>query len=264
MSFSGLLNAVFRNALPLVLAAALGCAAQAQDKPPVIRVAVEGAYPPFNYMDSNNQLQGFEVDLLKALCDAMHTTCMPVQHDWDGIIRGLLSHEYDAIMSSLEVNERRENRIAFSHPYYRVPVVFIGSQDSTVKAITPEVLAGLRIGTTERSKHAVYLEKYFKNAQVRLYTTLEEADLDLLTDRLDLVLGDRFALSKFLESREGACCRLIAEVPQDPPYSYQTYGIGLRKEDEALRNAFDKALDAIIADGTYERIRAAYFSFDIR
>jgi polar amino acid transport system substrate-binding protein len=237
--------------------------AHAQETPP-IRVAIEGAYPPFNYIDQNNELQGFEVDLLKALCDAMKASCMPTTHEWDGIIRGLVNRDYDAIMSSLEITERRRNRIAFSQPYYRVPVAFIGPAGSDVKEISPQALAGLTIGTTDKSQQAAYLEKFFKDSEIKLYGKLEEANLDLLTERLDLVLGDKFGLTKFLESREGACCRLIADVPPETGFQFQTYGIGLRKEDTQLKERFDAALRQIVADGTYDRIRAKYFPFDIK
>ena len=56
---------------------------------PPIRIAVEGAYPPFNFIDPDNELQGFEVDLLKSLCEVMKAECELVQHEWDGIIQGL-------------------------------------------------------------------------------------------------------------------------------------------------------------------------------
>jgi polar amino acid transport system substrate-binding protein len=69
---------------------------------------------------------------------------------------------------------------------------------------------------------------------------------------------------KFIETGEGACCRIVADVPPEPPYHYQTYGIGLRKEDGALKAQFNSALQQIVADGTYDRIRARYFPFDIK
>jgi polar amino acid transport system substrate-binding protein len=230
---------------------------------PTIRVAVEGAYPPFNYIE-NNELQGFEVDLLKALCDVMHAQCTPVMHEWDGIVRGLINHEYDAIMSSLEITDRRKKRIAFSQRYYRIPPALIGQKDSEVVRPTPEALAGKTIGTADRSEHVRYLEDLYKGAEIRTYAKIEEANLDLLTGRLDFVLGDKLSLSRFLESREGSCCRFIADVPVDPNYHGQGYGIGLRKEDVDLKARFDKAIEQIMADGTYDRIRAKYFSFDIK
>ena len=234
-------------------------------EPLPIRVAVEGAYPPFNYIDQNNDLQGFEVDLLKALCEAMRTRCQTVAHEWDGIIRGLLNHEYDAIMSSLEILERRQKRIAFTAPYYRVPVAFLGPSDLVMNAVTPDKAAGLRIGTNDRDEQVEYLQAHYRKSEIRRYSKLEEANLDLMADRLDLVLGDRFGLAKFLETREGAaCCRIVADVPADPPFRYQTYGIGVRLDDKPLLERFDAALRQVVADGTYDRIRAKYFPFDIK
>ena len=100
------------------LGSALSAAQEAPPaQKPVIRVAIVGAYPPFNFIDQNNELQGFEVDLLNRLCEVMATECVLVQHEWDGIIKGLLNREYDAIMSSLEITERRPRRIAYSDPY---------------------------------------------------------------------------------------------------------------------------------------------------
>ncbi|MDF2813735.1 MAG: amino acid transporter, partial [Microvirga sp.] len=245
--------------------AALPAGAQgAAPKPAPIRIAVEGAYPPFNFIDQNNELQGFEVDLAKALCEQMAAECTLVQHEWDGIVKGLLNREYDAIMSSLEILERRQKRLAFSEPYYRIPAIFIAPKDSEIKALTPEGLAGLKIGATIRSDHADYLEQYYRESEIALYGSPVEATLDLLVGRIDAVFGDKRTLLKFLESREGECCRILGTAPDEPAYSRQFYGVGLRKEDADLKRRFDNALSALQADGTYDRIRAKYFSFDIK
>jgi polar amino acid transport system substrate-binding protein len=228
-----------------------------------IRIAVEGAYPPFNYIEQN-ELQGFEVDLLKALCSVMEARCTFVSRDWDGIIGGLLKGEYDAIMSSLEITARREKRIAFSRRYYLVPAAFVAPKESVIDQVTPEALAGKRIGAVERSEQAAFMEKVYKQAELRFYGKLEEANLDLLAGRLDLVIGDKLALSNFLGTREGSCCRFVADVPADPAYFGRGYGVGLRKQDQELKAKFDRAIERVIADGTYDRIRTKYFRIDIK
>jgi polar amino acid transport system substrate-binding protein len=235
----------------------------AQDGPR-IRVAVEGAYPPFNYLDQNNELQGFEVDLLKALCKVMQAQCILVPREWDGIVRGLLDREYDAIMSSLEITERRAKRIAFSRSYYRMPAAFIGRKDTDIAQVTPEALRDKAVGTADRSEHAAFLKEVYPETRLQTYGKLDEANLDLLTERLDLVLGDKLSLFRFLASREGACCRLVADAPASQAHYGKGYGIGIRKEDEALKGSFDRAIETVIADGTYDRIRAGYFAFDIK
>jgi polar amino acid transport system substrate-binding protein len=231
---------------------------------PAIRVAVEGAYPPFNFIDANNELQGFEVDLLKRLCEVMNAECELVQHEWDGIIKGLVNREYDAIMSSLEITERRQRRIAFSDPYYRIPAVFIGSKDVPSGEVSPAALAGKKIGTIERSDHEIYLKTFYTDSEVILYAKADEANLDLLVGRVDAVFADELLLSKFLESREGGCCHILGHAPAEPAYRREAYGIGLRKEDEGLREGLNRAIAQVKADGTYDLIRAKYFSFDTK
>jgi polar amino acid transport system substrate-binding protein len=273
----GIVNALSLGRKLTILACLVGwtVSAMAQDpltprhreaaSKPVIRVAVEGAYPPFNFIDQNNELQGFEVDLLKALCDAMKAECVMTPHQWDGIIRGLVNGEYDAIMSSLEITERRQKRIAFSDPYYRLPAIFIGRKDTPAGQVSPQALADRRIGATDRSDHETYLKQFYKDSEIVLYARQDEANLDLLVERVDAVFGDKRSLTRFLESREGsACCHILGNAPADPPYRYQSYGVGLRREDEALRARFNAAISQVMADGTYDRIRAKYFSFDIK
>jgi polar amino acid transport system substrate-binding protein len=241
-------------------------ASPAQDRPPeapTIRIATEGAFPPFNYLE-NNEPQGFEIDLAKAFCEAMGATCTFVVHDWDGIIKGLLTTEYDAIMASMAITDRRKTRIAFSKRYYLIPPAFIGQKDTEIRDVSPAALAGRSIGTIEGSQHAAFLEARYPGADLRTYAKLEEANLDLLTGRIDLVLGDKLALSRFLNSKEGACCRAVGEPPPDPAFYGEGVAVGLRKEDKDLKERFNRAIERVMADGTYDRIRAKYFEFDTK
>ncbi|NCB59551.1 MAG: transporter substrate-binding domain-containing protein, partial [Gammaproteobacteria bacterium] len=48
-----------------------------------VRVAIEGAYPPFSSVDEKGQLQGFDVDITNALCEQMKVKCTIVKQDWD-------------------------------------------------------------------------------------------------------------------------------------------------------------------------------------
>ncbi|HEX8662570.1 MAG TPA: transporter substrate-binding domain-containing protein [Beijerinckiaceae bacterium] len=247
----------------LCLLALAGTGTGTAQEPRTIRIATEGAFPPFNYLEGNEP-QGFEIDLGKALCAAAKANCTFVVHEWDGMIKALLRGEYDAIMASVGITERRRARIAFSKPYYRIPASFVARKDGDVSAVAPAALAGKTVGTIDGSDHARFLEERYPDVQVRAFASLEEANLDLMAERLDLVLGDKLALIRFLDSREGACCRLVADAPFDSAFYHPGVGVGLRKEDIGLKALFDQALDTVIADGTYDRIRAKYFSFDIK
>lgn len=249
----------------LAVMAGLGLfgAASAQDRAPV-RIATEGARPPFNFVE-NGEPAGFEVDLARALCTAAGLTCTVVLHEWEGIIKGLLAKEYDAVMASMAINERRRARIAFTRPYYRMPAAFVGRRDGGPASLDPALLKGRTVGVAERSPYAQLLEQRYPELTVRTFDKVEDANLDLFTGRLDLVFGEKLELSRFVQGREGgACCRFVGHVPAGGPVLGEGIGIGLRKEDADLREALDRAIATVMADGTYDRIRAKYVPFDIK
>jgi len=256
---------VWRPVLAGFVGLALASAGALAEPPRQVLIATEGAFPPFNFLDGAGEPQGFEIDLGRALCEATAAQCTFVLHEWEGIVRALLAKEYDAIMSSLHITANRKARIAFSRPYYLVPPALIGRKDSDLNDASRASLAGRTIGTVADSHHAAFLEHAYKDATIRTFGKLEEANLDLFVGRLDLVLADKLALWRFLQSREGkSCCRFVADVPADPAFYGEGVAVGLRKEDGSLKDAFDKALAAIKANGVYDRIRAKYFAFDVK
>ena len=123
-----------------------------------LRIATEGAYPPFNYVEGTEPA-GFEIDLAKALCAKMSLPCTFVLHDWDGMYAGLREGRYDAIMSSMEITPERRTRYRFSRRYYRVPAALVGTKGGDESApVRPEDLAGRRVGIVHGSEFAGYLE----------------------------------------------------------------------------------------------------------
>ena len=228
-----------------------------------VRIASEGARPPYNYLD-HNKLAGFEIDLARALCVRMKVSCSFIAQDWDGLIPGLLAHRYDAIMSALEITDEARKKIDFTKPYVRMPSAFMTQKERATLDTSPAGLAGKTIGVESGGTHQAYVEDIYKQSDIRPYATLEEAILDLAEERLDTVIGDKDALTDFMKTRkEAQCCVLVADVPYDPAYFGDGIGIGIRIDDTALKAMFEKALDSCMADGTFARIRAKYFDYTI-
>lgn len=228
-----------------------------------LTIASEGARPPYNYFDGD-RLAGFEIDLGQDLCRRMGVTCTFVSQDWDGMIPGLLAHRYDAIMAAMEINDAREQRIAFSIPYVRMPSAFLVQKTTDLTSDSPEALADRRIGVEQGGTHQAFLAKVYLRSELKRYGSLADAILDLEAGRVDAAIGDKDAIVTFLETRRDArCCKILADVPRYPAYFGDGIGIGLRKGDVALKAAFDKALVACAADGTFARISGRYFSFPI-
>jgi lysine-arginine-ornithine-binding protein len=245
-------------AVTVVVLAAAG-AAQAQQVSK-IRIGTEGAYPPFNYITAGGELAGFDVDIARALCDKIQVECEFVTQDWDGIIPGLLAKRYDAIVASMSITEERQEVVDFTDRYYTNSLVFVAREDAGIEDLTPKALAGRTLGTQSATISAAHLEDNYSDSTIRLYPTQEEAYRDLAAGRLDAVLADFGVTYIWLEeSDEGQCCGFVGEAV----LSNDEIGIAVRKEDDELREAFNRALEEIRADGTYKQINDKYFEFSI-
>ncbi|CAN2535239.1 Putative+ABC+transporter+arginine-binding+protein+2 [Methylocapsa aurea] len=239
--------------------------APAAAEPLRLRIASEGARPPFNYLDANNQLAGFEIDLTREICRRIAADCVFVTQDWESLVSGLENRQYNLVVSAMEIDEERLRKIDFSKPYAHRPSALIAQRQSALASAEPKALQGARIGVVADGPQQAYAEDKFKESEVQRYATLEAAMLDLAEGRVDVVAEEKLAAVDFLrERKEGRCCRIVADLPPDAAYFGGGFGIGLRKGDAALKRAIDSALDAIVADGSYRAIRAKYFDFDIR
>lgn len=234
--------------------------ASAQEKKEIV-IASEGAYPPFNFMDSNNKLQGFDIDIANALCEKMQVKCTIVAQDWDGIIPALLAKKYDAIVASMTITEERKKQIDFTDRYYRTPLSVAVPKDSAIKDTTAASMKGKTVGAQSSTTQAIYAEDVYgkAGASAKLYPTQDEANADLANGRLDASVADKFVLVEWLKNAGKDCCKLLGDIEGTTSEA----GIAIRKEDKELKEKFNKAIKDIVADGTYKKIQAKYFEFDI-
>lgn len=244
------------------LALGLGAGAQAADWSKV-RIGTEGAYPPFNYTDNTGNLVGFDVDIAKALCAAMEVECTFVVQDWDGIIPGLLAKKYDAIIASMSITEERKKAVAFTDKYYNTPAMFVAPEGANID-ITKEGLAGKSVAVQRATIHENFLRDNFGDVvDVRAYATQDEANMDLVAGRVDLVLADSVALDDgFLSTDAGNGFAFTGPGFSDPRWFGDGVGIAIRKGDDELVEVFNKAIAKIRSDGTYKTINDSYFEFD--
>jgi polar amino acid transport system substrate-binding protein len=244
----------FASACAMVIAGVSGAQAE------VLKIATEGAYPPFNYVDSDNTLHGFDVDIANALCERMKVECNIVAQDWEGIIPALMAKKYDAVVASMIATDERKKKIAFTHHYYRTPLSIAVAKDSNITDAQTN-FKGRSIGAQSSSTQAIYAEEHYgpAGADVKFYPTLDEANSDLVSGRIDGVIADKFPLVAWAESTGKDCCKIIGDVNGTTADA----SIAVRQDDNALRERLNKALDEIVADGTYKKISSRYFAFDI-
>jgi lysine-arginine-ornithine-binding protein len=253
-----ILKLTFAAIAALVLAASVSSAEMKK-----LRIGTEGAYPPFNSYDTDKNLVGFDIDIAKALCEKMKADCEFVAQDWDGIIPALLANKYDAIIASMSITEERMKKVDFTSKYYNTPARFIAAKGAGIKDIGPDGLKGKVLGAQSSTTHSSYLEDIYKDAEIKLYKTQDEANLDLVSGRVDLVLADSIVLYEWMKTKDGACCEYVGDAVESEKHFGKGAGIALRKGEDELKGMLNKAIAEIIADGTYKTINDKYFPFSI-
>jgi polar amino acid transport system substrate-binding protein len=245
----------------LALAAGIG-AATAQDK--VIRIGTEGAYPPFNFIDQSGKLAGFDVDIGMALCEQMKAKCELVAQDWDGIIPALVAGKYDVIIASMFITEERKKVVSFTDPYYAAAMTHVVAKESGITEFTDAALAGKAVGAQSSTTQADYIQKTYPSADIRLYKTQDEANLDMANGRLDVMVGDAIPMLDWTtKTEDGKCCEMVGEPITDKAFVGDGVGMAVRQEDNELRENLNKALAEIIANGTYKAINDKYFTINV-
>ncbi|GGB87934.1 amino acid ABC transporter [Marinobacterium zhoushanense] len=229
-----------------------------------IRIGSEGAYPPFNYFNTDGELVGFDIDIGKALCEKMNAKCSFVSQDWDGMIPALLSGKYDVILASMSITEERRKQVDFTDPYYKAALTFVGAADRKYPDLSPKALEDMSLGALSASTQAEFLQANYPDSDVRLYRTQDEVNLDLINGRLDLQVSDLFPMLDWVtNSEDGTCCQLVGNPITDPQYAGEGTGMAVRQEDDELRDKLNAALAEIVSDGTYKAINAKYFPINI-
>ncbi|MCY3825307.1 MAG: transporter substrate-binding domain-containing protein [Nitrospinae bacterium] len=249
-----------------------------------VRIATEGAYPPWNDTDASGKLVGFEIDLAADLCRRMKVTCVMIPRAWEGIIPALRAGAFDAIMSGMAITEERKKRITYSRPFAASPHVFVvradgplagvstkaasvtlGSLDAKEKAAIGtlrKAFAGKTVGAQAGTVFVNFLKIHMADA-VRLRTFKYQGDVDaaLLAGRVDALLAQSSYLKPVLERERG---KLKVVGPGFTGGSLgEGIGIGIRKEDRALAEMFSRAITAAIKDGALRKLAVKWFGFDL-
>ena len=229
-----------------------------------IRIGVEGAYPPFSWVEKDGTLKGFDIDIARALCEEIGAECVLVPQDWDGIIPALLARKYDAIIASMSITEERKKKLAFSEKYYNTPAKFARKKGSGI-TISKAGMKGKSVGVQRATIHDNFITAEFGDSvNIKRYGTQDEAYLDAIAGRIDLLLADSIAMDEgFLKTDKGKDWEFVGPGYSDPKYFGVGAGIAVRKNERELAKLFSLAIKVLRANGVYHMINGKYFAYDV-
>ncbi|MFV9667662.1 arginine ABC transporter substrate-binding protein [Pantoea graminicola] len=237
-----------------IIAAALvslAISAQAAEK---IRFAASATYPPFESLDQENNLVGFDIDLAKALCQQMKAECSFTNNAFDSLIPSLKFRRYDAVISGMDITAERSKQVDFTQPYYANSAIVIAPKD---KFSSFADLKGKRIGVENGTTHQKYLQDKHPEVKVVAYDSYQNAILDMKSGRLDGVFGDSAVVNQWLKSNPELAT--VGDHVTDADYFGTGLGIAVRKGNTALLNEFNQALAELKTSGRWQQLNQKWF-----
>ena len=250
-----------KSVLALAIAALVSLGGMASAEKQTLRIATEGAYPPFNVIDASGKLTGFDVEIAHALCKEMDANCSIVTVPWVEIITRLEQHEYDLVVASMSLTDERAKRMEFSTPYYRSHSAFAGDPQK-FHDISPAALKGIKIGAGKDTMQAEYLKKVYPESTIILAADQPSAQKLLTSGSVELMLADSIELLAFLQSPENSRFDYVGD-PLTSDLLRSTSHVTASKGNTELIQQVNEALSQIRLNGTYDRINNNYFPFSI-
>ena len=233
--------------LSLLLALSLACSSE----PEKITIGTEGHYHPYNFINENGKVAGFERELGNELCRRARLECDWVINDWDSIIANLNGGNYDAIMAGMSITNEREELIDFSQPYLPPsPSVYLALAGSGDEA------ANGKVAVQKATVQADYL--FDSGASMVEYKLAEDPIEAVLNGDADATFADSgLAHEKIVETGG----RLVIVGPA--VFIDRGIGVGLREDDGDLKDKFDRAINAVKQDGSLNDLIEEWFGPDV-
>lgn len=230
------------------------------DAPDSLVFITEPDFPPFNYLDQQGRLNGFNVDLALAICAELDRRCMLRAVPWSEFTLQLQSGQADAVIASIRLSQANRALYDFSKPYYWTPARFIIKNKTLIIDPSPENLRQRSIAVLEGTVHEAYLRAFYQGSNIRPFATPLEVHNALLNGEVALVFGDWFGQWTWLQGNASEnCCRFVGGNYYESYFFGDGIGIALRPGNDALKTDLDRALDELTRNGTYREIWSYYF-----
>lgn len=236
---------------------ALGALPQLGDKPLIL--LADGDFAPWSFQTEGGQVRGIAVDLALASCKRLAVACTVKALPFADLMDALRRKEGDVVVSGVALSAQLPDDMRPTRAYYRSLGRFVTRSGGTLDGTDIRSLAGRRLGVVKGTTHAAFLQTYYYRSALTPFDNFDGMVEALRTGSVDVVFGDAVPLSFWLRgSLSRGCCLPLGRAFVDEKTFARGQSFILRKDDVALRDAFDDALDQLQGKGETARVFAAY------
>ena len=224
-----------------------------------LHMATNAAFPPYEMTDDNGGFEGIDVEIATAIADKLGLELVVDDMDFSSVINAVQGGKADIAMAGLTVSEERKQNVDFTASYATGVQVVIVPEDSDITTVD-DLSNDKMIGTQEATTGYIYCSDTPENGgygedHVVAYTNGATAIQALLGGKVDAVVIDNEPAKAFVAANP--TLKIL-----DTEYVTEEYAIGISKENNALLDAVNGALEELIADGTVQSIVDKYITAD--
>ncbi len=266
---------VFAKPLPYLLAAAVALsacqpntasapAASDASAPPatsseekVYSVAMNANFPPFESVDSDGKIHGFDVDLMDAMAKADNFKVRYKNQPWDGIFATLKGGENDILISGITITDERKQTMAFSDPYFEVKQVILVPKGQNITSVND--LNNLeKVGVTTGTTGDLAAQKILgvTSPKIARFESLPLVIKEIENGGVQAMVSDSAVVGHYIKNNSDRGFTMV-EVPD---FEVEQYGIAVRQEDTELLKTLNDALKKVRDSGEYDAIYSKYFA----
>jgi cystine transport system substrate-binding protein len=222
----------------------------------VIKVGLMGTYAPYNFLNENKEIDGFDADIAKEVAKRLGVKVEFAPQEFSGLIPSLQAGKIDAIISQVTITDERKQQIDFTQPYItnQVKIIVKEDNDSITKL---EDFKGKNIGVGLGTNDESYLRNdvlpQVGNFEIKTYDDVITSLQDLNAGRIDATINNLYALKPIVD-KNGYKIKAVGDAIKS-----DQAGIAIRKNNPEFLAALDQALTDMKADGTYNTIFQKWF-----
>ena len=225
-----------------------------------LRFLTDSDYPPFNYIDQDGQLAGFNVEMARAICLELAAACDVQTRPWGDLLVDLKRGEADAVIASHAITPGLLTKFDVTERYYQLPGRFAGKTGRAVADVTPGGLDGYKIAVARGTAHEAYLRAMFTLSAVLPFDNPELARDAVIAGRADLLFDDGIGLAFWLlGTASKACCEFKGGPFFEPRYFGDGVGVIINRNDPELKAQLNAALKRLRETGREEELISRSF-----
>jgi len=217
---------------------------------PVVRVATDATFKPFEYTDDAGNLIGIDIDLMNMIAEKAGFQIEWSNLPFDSGLAGISECQYDAMIAAISITDERKQSMLFSDPYMTAGLVVVVAKDNnTINGMSD--LDGLtvaaQLGTTgEQAAQAI------PNVNYKPYDSYELAFLDLANGQIDAVVADSPVAAGYVKANPDKI-KMVGDI-----FDSADYGVAICKTNTDLQAKINAALKELIAAGVIDELSKKY------